>query len=1187
MSELALIHGLSFTDLYERDGLIRVDRAFVAHLAAADVALHDRLMMARAGPDALDRKTESDLLVDLAPHLEDFVGDLFGIADEVRALQTSHDRLAPLFSVKRLFVQRRAVKEVKEADALHLNGHKLAQELDTLIGGPPMEFPGDFATRQGVLAWESGYADAVARWLDDEPAHRLPLKVALEYAAWATLSPAGRARHRRGLLFRVPHRLDMHHLVPVETIERHGVTMLRLPEEEWRARDGFQLTDPGTDLAGALDEANYCIWCHNQQKDSCRSGLHDKDGSFRTSTFGVTLAGCPLDEKISEMNLVKTRGNSVGALAIVAVDNPLCAATGHRICNDCMKACIYQRQDPVDIPQIETRTLKDVLGLSWGFEIYSLLTRWNPLDLRRPLPKPASGYKVLVVGLGPAGFNLAHHLINDGHFVAAVDGLKIEPLPPEISGIALTGERAPFEPVRDVALLYEGLDERVMAGFGGVAEYGITVRWDKNFLKVIRLLLERRQGFSMYGGVRFGGTLTISGAFALGFDHIALCAGAGRPTVIPMKNGLVPGVRQASDFLMALQLTGAAKSDSIANLTVRLPVVVIGGGLTAIDTATEALAYYPLQVEKFLGRYETLVGERGAEAVRAEWNGAEREGAEEFILHAKALRAEREAAAREGRAPRLAQLIDSWGGVTIAYRRRLVDAPSYTLNHEEVAKAMEEGIRFAEMLTPVAVDVDIFDQAASLRLTRHLPKDVGGHRPEADQGPGEEVVLPARTILVAAGTQPNTVLAREDPEHVTLDGRYFRALDEEGHPAVPERVAKPELVRVLMSLLSDGRAVSFFGDLHPSFAGNVVKAMGGAKQGYPVVSRILARRAPAEPPASVLRARLDDELRARVHGVERLTPKIVEIVIKAPMAARAFQPGQFYRLQNYASYAPRVDGTTLAMEGLALTGAWIDREQGLLSTIVLEMGGSSDLCALLKPGEPVILMGPTGTPTETPSGETVLLVGGGLGNAVLFSIGAAFREAGSRVLYFAGYKALEDRYRVGDIERAADSVVWCCDEAPGFAPGRPRDRAFVGNIVAAIEAYGEGALGPAAIPLGEVDRIIAIGSDGMMAAVAEARRAALKRYFRPGHRAIASINSPMQCMMKEICAQCLQRHYDARTGTETVVFSCFNQDQELDSVDFPGLRRRLSQNGAQEKLTKLWVDRCLRHLGWREAAAAE
>src|SRR5215472_2596382 len=117
------------------------------------------------------------------------------------------------------------------------------------------------------------------------------------------------------------------------------------------------------------------------------------------------------------------------------------------------------------------------------------------------------------------------------------------------------------------------------------------------------------------------------------------------------------------------------------------------------------------------------------------------------------------------------------------------------------------------------------------------------------------------------------------------------------------------------------------------------------------------------------------------------------------------------------------------------------------------MGGSSDLCALLKPGEPVVLMGPTGTATETPAGETVVLVGGGLGNAVLFSIGAAMRAAGSKVLYFAGYKKVQDRYKVAEIERAADIVVWACDEAPGFAPTRPQDKRFVGNIVEAMIAY--------------------------------------------------------------------------------------------------------------------------------------
>src|SRR5205814_3093102 len=217
-----------------------------------------------------------------------------------------------------------------------------------------------------------------------------------------------------------------------------------------------------------------------------------------------------------------------------------------------------------------------------------------------------------------------------------------------------------------------------------------------------------------------------------------------------------------------------------------------------------------------------------------------------------------------------ANLIDAWGGVTIAYRRRLIDSPSYTHNHEEVAKALEEGIRFAELLTPVEVDVDVFGQAAALRLTRHSVAEVGGHRPDPNQGPGEEIVLPARTILVAAGTQPNTVLGREDPDHIALDGRYFRALDEAGKPAAPERIVKPSAVRVLTHLRPDMRAVSFFGDLHPSFFGNVVKAVGGATQGYPVVSRMLARLTPSAPTPAELSTKLDYAFPSWVRELVRL-----------------------------------------------------------------------------------------------------------------------------------------------------------------------------------------------------------------------------------------------------------------------------------------------------------------------------
>jgi len=111
------------------------------------------------------------------------------------------------------------------------------------------------------------------------------------------------------------------------------------------------------------------------------------------------------------------------------------------------------------------------------------------------------------------------------------------------------------------------------------------------------------------------------------------------------------------------------------------------------------------------------------------------------------------------------------------------------------------------------------------------------------------------------------------------------------------------------------------------------------------VTHLLSRRSPVAPQPDTLVARLNAELRAVVKDVIRLTPNIVEVLVHAPMAARAFEPGMFYRLQNYETLATRVNGTALAMEGLALTGASVDREKGLLSTIVLEVGGSSD-CAL-------------------------------------------------------------------------------------------------------------------------------------------------------------------------------------------------------------------------------------------------
>jgi NADPH-dependent glutamate synthase beta subunit-like oxidoreductase len=698
-------YGVTFDDLYRREGLVALDRHFLAALRGDDTQLHEELVRARAGHAALTREQESALLLQLAPHLERFIAGLFGIEAEAGELAARHHELAPLYAVKRQFVQRKAMHTYTAEQAKEFDGAALERALEEALGEPFTEL---------------AFARQVTRWQENETAHAAQIDTALRYAAWAVHTETGRQRRQAGVLFKAPAKLDPARLVPVVTDESAGFKSHRLEGAHLRRRAGFKLTDSGTDLVGALDQANYCIWCHHQGKDSCSKGLKGKGAagagaaSFRKSAFGVTLAGCPLEEKISEFQQAKAEGYAIAALALITVDNPMAAATGHRICNDCMKSCIYQKQEPVDIPQAETRTLKDVLALRWGFEIYSLLTRWNPLNLRKPYPSAPSGKRVLVAGMGPAGIALAHHLMNDGHTVVGIDGLKIEPLPAALSGVDASGARVRFEPVRDVRALYEDLDRRVMAGFGGVAEYGITVRWDKNFLKVLRLLVERRHEFAMAGGVRFGGTLTADEAFAMGFDHVALAIGAGRPTVLDLPNGLARGVRAASDFLMALQLTGAAKPDSVANMQLRLPVVVVGGGLTAVDTATESLAYYPLQVEKFLQRYEALAREHGETAARIAWSEDERVVADEFLEHARALRSERMRAVAEGRDPRILELLQSWGGVTIAYRKRLIDSPSYTLNHEEVHKALEEGIRFAEGLTPLAIEVDAAGHARAL-----------------------------------------------------------------------------------------------------------------------------------------------------------------------------------------------------------------------------------------------------------------------------------------------------------------------------------------------------------------------------------------------------------------------------------------------------------------------------------------
>jgi len=1172
------IDGWSYADLFQPSALARLTDAFHVYLAATDSETARLFESYRESHGANHTPVQvSDVIVRTADHIGSFVQRLFNLESNAPSTERQRELLIP--KARKEIIKRRILKKYATAGSAKPLNESETKTLYTFLDriGPTV----------GVTDYEAIVASvALALYDPDDPlltdSDRAPIIdlferfCAIEYYASRTQHPLS-----VWSLWREPEDMEYERgLVPRVHPDGGLDSEWTGPDDRLRYRDGFTLTDPRMNRRQIDAEVDYCIYCHERDKDSCSKGLREKDGAVKKNPLGISLDGCPLDEKISEAHLLKSRGNIIGALAAIMLDNPMCPGTGHRICNDCMKSCIFQKQEPVNIPQIETNILTEVLELPWGVEIYDLLTRWNPLNTRRPHAAPYNGHDVLVVGLGPAGYTLAHYLTNEGFGVVGVDGLKIESLPSEWTG----GEGKAPRPIKNVATINKPLDQRVLAGFGGVSEYGITVRWDKNFLTLLHLSLARRSNMRIYGGVRFGGTLTIEDVYdRLGFSHIAIATGAGKPTVLDIKNPLLKGIRMASDFLMALQLTGAFKEDALANLQMQLPAIVIGGGLTATDAATEMLAYYPVQVEKALSRYEALVKANGESAF---WKGVNEEDSSiltKYFTHARAIRNERERAESENRPADVIGLLRQWGGVKIIYRKDMADAPAYRLNHEEVIKSFEEGISFVERLSPVEAQRGEYGSLESVVFEKQTKVDGKW------KSSGEFVTVPAKTMLVAAGTSPNTIYEREFPGTFAMDkwGQFFQPyrLAANGDGAMELVKAEKGEDGFFTSYNRDGRTISYYGDNHPKYSGNVVKAMASAKHGYRQVVALFEHELKSLDPSSqpvrnekwkALTERLDDDLLVRVVRVERLTPTIVDVVVRAPLAARRFHPGQFYRLQNFERSAPLLNGTRLAMEGLALTGAWVDREKGLLSLIVLEMGVSSRLCAYLKPGEQVIVMGPTGTPTEIPRVENVLLAGGGLGNAVLFSIADELKRNGNRVIYFAGYKRAADLFKREEVEESADVVVWATDTEPSITPRRPQDRSYHGNIVQAINAYGRGHFGEPPIPLETIGRIIAIGSDRMMNAVREARHALLADLLPQEHVAIGSINSTMQCMMKEICAQCLQMHVDPLTGEPTgPVFSCFNQDQPLDKVDFFNLNERLKTNSALEHIASLWFDHLL------------
>lgn len=1013
---------IKFADLNSLSGLRKLDESFLRYLSIYNPKLEEQINYYRyIGSSKLSESAYSKFITELGPLLDDFIADLFQINSENLAQKKHYEKFDVIYEARRKFIQRYAIKKYTQDDIDKLNFAKITLKLKSIIGD----------------ITQDKLADSIVTWQLDHEKYNDELDAAAQYCSIMYYNNSSLE------LFDIPRPID----------ENNQIREHRIKQLSKETYIGFDYRDYVSSGKAAM-HTKYCIYCHKQGKDSCSKGFHHINPEKYPKK---EKDGCPLKQKISEMNFLKDMSLNIAALAAIVIDNPMVASTGHRICNDCMKTCIYQKQEPVNVPLIETNILEKVLELPWGVEIYLLLTKWNPLNIDSPLPKEKSGYNVLVAGLGPAGFALSHYLINEGHNVVAIDGLKISPLHFDIT-----------EPIKDWSKIKIPLSEKSPQGFGGVAEYGITNRWDKNNLTLIRLILERREAFKMHDGIRLGSNITTDQAFQSGFDHIALCLGAGKPNYINKRDYFAKGVKSAADFLMNLQQGAPHLKNSNSNMQIRLPAVVIGCGLTAIDSAVELMHYYPEQVKKFARKWKK------ASLDEIILNDEEQQIAEEYIKHANLF------AKAKGDKEKL-EIIKKLGGVTVCYRKNIKDSPAYSLNHEEIEHAMADGVKFVENVSPEKVDIDQYGSITSLNLSNY-----------------EKIA--AKTVLIAIGTNSN--------EFVDIDG-----LDNLDSDIFKNKSGN----------------ISYFGDCNQKYAGSVVKALASAKNGYKAISDTLAKTAPKSPEITAF------DSSCTINKVTQLADDITEITIHSKTCASNFRPGQFFRLQN------RAINLHDTIEPIAITAAEVDHTKNLLTFIIQDVGKSSNLVRKFKEGDDIILMGPTGLPTKIVSSKNVLLIGGGIGNALLIPIAQNLRKNGCNVTFISGYKKHSDLIYAEKIEAVSDNIIRSFQQDPD----NPK------TIIDALNDAKTNSL------LDDIDHIYCNGSNIMMEAILKH-----KHSLFPNIEITYSINSLMQCMMKGICGQCIQKTND-NNGYK---FSCTGQEFDAGAIDFECLNNRLSQNSLFEKI---------------------
>ena len=1213
--------GFTYPDLFDTSKLKDLHSAFLNYFEKSD---NGKFTEFKHYSDSLGEGFTpldiSKVLIESAPFLSSFIGKLFQIDAHLDKLfyETKYEHDVMVF--KKDFVQKEVLKKYKSADPESFNWDELNNFIDTLkqVAYSSYDFEKDEEKYTAKFVLELADLEKNYRWfyegdkfapenfeipanvksraeeiinglkskdlLTDAPDLDNLRTILQKVKDWLFVKFYKDKNTKKWVSYFEPKKTDYDHLVDYSN---PAPDIMDNPEDHFRQRDGFKLNDFPRTERQLLNQIDYCMYCHEREKDSCSKGLTDRMGNLQTNPLGNKLHGCPLEEKISEAHFLRKEGFPLAAFSLIMIDNPMCPGTGHRICNFCMKGCIFQKQEPVNIPMAESSILREILALPYGFEIYNLLTKWNPLNIHSPYPKPYNGKNILVVGLGPAGYTLAHYLLKEGFGVVAIEGLKVEPIFEEYT-LNDKSKDVP-QPVKYFFdEVYRPLNTRILQGFGGVSEYGITVRWDKNFLSALYLSLCRNKKFSYFDGVRFGGSMTIDDAWTFGFDHIALTTGAAKPTLINVKNNLIKGVRKSSDFLMQLQLTGAQKDNNFIDLQVQLPAVVIGGGLTAIDCSTELLAYYPVQVEKVLSRYEKITSSKDEKEFWEPYTNDQKKIIEKFFEHAKIIREEKQKAASENRQPDITSLLRDWGGVKLIYRKRLNDAPSYRENHEEIVEALEQGVQFMELLSPKEfvknsdgaveeVKFDKLDAVFDEEKSRYSFKSSS-----------EVKTIPAKTVIIAAGTTANIIYEEEHPGTLELDkwGKYFKTFSAaKNNGSVELLPAEDSEFAFFTSYNNDGKLISFFGDSHPYYYGTVVTAMASAMKGLPKITELFSDEISQldysvdsvkkrEEIYEYFSTMLETNLRVSVKDIKKLTDRYTELTVSAPLMADKFRRGQFYKIQTYEKFAGRINGDLLTTGNIPLYGCKVDSANGTISFVIDSEDPSRKILAHLKSGDPVFISGPAGSPIEIPENETILIAAEGYNVAAIVPIVKEFKDAGKKLLIISCFKNSVDAIKVSELEELtdnADQIIWCYTAGDEVLRGKNEDLTSKGDLVSSLKEYVAGNLGKKKIDLNDIQSALCMGSPVFLENLKDARFNGLAKYFGD-IKMIGSVDSPMQCMMKGVCADCLQRLVDPSTGEEKFVYSCSEQFQDIEHIDFENLRERLDNSSPFSNVNVQYFD---------------